>query len=176
MFSVDWYACDIVMPSSLVYEPWYTTSLVDGTKNSARYVPVSSRITNDHSAISPSMNDQWSGKTFRIRTRTPRAPWNLSSSHPPTPLSAFGIFTAFVAHPRSQKLGPTGCVKSLAAARYPSQSTVSGSCGSGRGAGPKITLAPFVASNVDWWHGHRMWCVVCSYSATGQPTCVQILE
>ena len=22
MFSVDWYACDIVMPSSLVYEPW----------------------------------------------------------------------------------------------------------------------------------------------------------
>ncbi len=22
MFSVDWYACDIVMPSSLAYEPW----------------------------------------------------------------------------------------------------------------------------------------------------------
>ena len=36
MFSVDWYACDIVMPSSLAYEPRYTTSLVDGTKNSAR--------------------------------------------------------------------------------------------------------------------------------------------
>ena len=53
---------------------------------------------------------------------------------------------------------------------------VSGSWGSGRGAGPKITVAPVVASKVDWWHGHRMWCVVCSYSATGQPTCVQILE
>ena len=41
---------------------------------------------------------------------------------------------------------------------------------------PKMTSAPLAASKVDWWHGHRMWCVVCSYSATGQPTCVQILE
>src|SRR6202035_2662835 len=82
------------MPSSLVYEPWYTTTALDGLKNSARYVPVSSRITNDQSAISPSMNDQWSGKTFLIRTRTPLAPWNRSSSHPPTPETAGGIFTA----------------------------------------------------------------------------------
>ena len=44
------------------------------------------------------------------------------------------------------------------------------------GAGPNSTSAPRGASNVDWWHGHRMWCVVCSYSAAGQPTCVQILE
>src|SRR3984893_7985049 len=94
MFSVDWYACDIERPSSLVYEPWYTTTALDGSKNSARYVPVSSRITNDHSAISPSMKDQWSGKTSRIRTRTPLAPWNRSSSHPPTPETAGGIFTA----------------------------------------------------------------------------------
>src|ERR1700751_445998 len=94
MFSVDAYACDIEIPSSLAYEPWYTTSCADGTKNSARYVPVSSRITKDHSAISPSMNVQWSGKTFRIRTRTPRAPWNLSSNHPPTPSRAAGILTA----------------------------------------------------------------------------------
>jgi len=90
MFSVDWYACDIVMPSSLAYEPWYTTGAVDGTKNSARYVPVSSKITNDHSAISPSMNDQWSGKTFRNATRQPRAAWNRSSSQPPSPLTASG--------------------------------------------------------------------------------------
>ena len=76
---------------------------------------MSSRITKDQSAISPSMNDQWSGKTFFIRTRTPLAPWNLSSSHPPTPSRAGGILTGVVAHPRSQKLGPTGCVKSLAA-------------------------------------------------------------
>src|ERR1700733_1177771 len=82
------------MPSSLVYEPWYTTGAADGLKNSARYGPVSSRITNDQSAISPSMKDQWSGKTFRIRTRTPLAPWNRSSSHPPTPETAGGIFTA----------------------------------------------------------------------------------
>src|SRR5262249_58578923 len=56
------------------------------------------------------------------------------------------------------------------------ESTASGSCGSGRGAGPKITVAPVEASNVDWWQGHRMWCVVCSYSATGHPTWVQIFE
>src|ERR1700730_16591389 len=78
------------MPSSLVYEPWYTTGAVDGLKKSARYVPVSSRITNDHSAISPSMNVQWSGKTLRISVRTPRAPPNRSSSQPPTPLTARG--------------------------------------------------------------------------------------
>ena len=78
---------------------------------------MSSRITKDHSAISPSMNDQWSGKTFFISTRTPLAPWNLSSSHPPTPSSARGDLDRVVAHPRSQKLGPTGWVKSLAATR-----------------------------------------------------------
>ncbi len=85
MFSVDSYASLIRMPLSLVYEPWYTTSFMDGTKNSERKVPVSSRTTKDHSAISPSMNDQWSGNTFRMSTRKPRAPWNLSSSHPPVP-------------------------------------------------------------------------------------------
>jgi len=42
----------------LVYVPWYTTSFIDGTKNSASQVPVSSKMTNDHNAISPSMNDQ----------------------------------------------------------------------------------------------------------------------
>ena len=51
-----------------------------------------------------------------------------------------------------------------------------GSWGSGRAAGPKMTWAPFGASNVDWWHGQRMWCVVCSYSEAGQPTWVQIFE
>ena len=121
---------------------------MDGTKNSDRKVPVSSRMTNDHSAISPSRNDQWSGNTFRISTRNPRAPWNLSSSHPPAPVRAFGNVKV-VAHPRSQKLGPTGWVKSLFDTRYPCESTVIGSCGSGRGAGPKITVAPVDASKVD---------------------------
>ena len=54
-----------------------------------------------------------------------------------------------IAHPRSQKLGPTGWVKSLFDTRNPCESTVSGSCGSGRGAGPKITVAPVDASKVD---------------------------
>ncbi len=63
---------------------------------------------------------------------------------------------------RSQKLGPTGSVKSLRATRYPSASTVMGSWGSGRAAGPKMTLAPSVTSNCDWWQGHSRWCVCCS--------------
>jgi len=37
------------------------TSVIDGTKNSDRNVPVSSRMTKEYSAISPSRNDQWSG-------------------------------------------------------------------------------------------------------------------
>ncbi len=42
------------------------TSPMLGLNQSVRKVPVSSRTTKDHSAISPSMKDQWSGKTLRI--------------------------------------------------------------------------------------------------------------
>ena len=46
-----------------------------GSNHSVRNVPVSSRITKLHSAISPSMNDQWSGKTLRscVFIAVPRA-------------------------------------------------------------------------------------------------------
>src|SRR6516162_2524982 len=78
-------------------------------KKNDRNVPVSSRMTNDHSAISPSRNDQWSGKTFRRNTRSPRAPWNLSSSHDPVPLSALGISTvSLTARLPSSPLPETG--------------------------------------------------------------------
>src|SRR5215217_8990274 len=36
-----------------------------GVNHSVRNTPVSSRMMKLHSAISPSMNDQWSGKTLR---------------------------------------------------------------------------------------------------------------
>jgi hypothetical protein len=36
-----------------------------GLNHSDRKTPVSSRTTKLHSAISPSMNDQWSGNTLR---------------------------------------------------------------------------------------------------------------
>src|SRR3954470_10516249 len=36
-----------------------------GVNQRVRNTPVSSRTTKLHSAISPSMNDQWSGKTLR---------------------------------------------------------------------------------------------------------------
>ena len=43
----------------------YSTSAIDGLNHSDKNTPVSSKITKLHSAISPSMNDQWSGKTLR---------------------------------------------------------------------------------------------------------------
>ena len=38
-----------------------------GTNQNVRNVPVSSRMTSEYIAISPSMKDQWSGKTFFSR-------------------------------------------------------------------------------------------------------------
>ena len=85
-----------------------------------------------------------------------------------------GAVVALIRAPRSS--GRPAARKSLTATRLPSASTVIGSCGSDRAAGPKMTLPSSDRSKVDWWHGHSMWCVCCSYSATGQPTWVQILE
>ncbi len=45
--------------------PWYVDSDMLGTNQNVRNTPVRSRTTKLHSAISPSMNDQWSGKTLR---------------------------------------------------------------------------------------------------------------
>src|SRR3990170_3408593 len=53
------------MPRSGAYEPWYLTSAMLGSNHRVRNTPVSSRTTKLHSAISPSMKDQWSGKTLR---------------------------------------------------------------------------------------------------------------
>ena len=78
--------------------------------------------------------------------------------------------------PFSQKPGPTASTKSLAATKYPSSSSSIGSWGSGRVAGPKTGNMPSYRLNCDWWHGHNTRPVCCSYSETGQPTCVQILE
>jgi hypothetical protein len=65
MPSVEAYASDIVTPFSGTYEPLYTTSVMLGLKKNVRKVPVSSSTMKLYSAISPSMNDQWSGKTLR---------------------------------------------------------------------------------------------------------------
>ena len=45
--------------------PWYVDSDMLGTNQNVRNTPVSSRTTKLHNAISPSMNDQWSGNTLR---------------------------------------------------------------------------------------------------------------
>jgi len=51
-----------------------------GMKYSVKKTPVTIRIRNDKSAISPSMNDQWSGKILSMNVRPPRARPKRSSS------------------------------------------------------------------------------------------------
>src|SRR5690348_16111650 len=63
-----------------------------GLNHSVRKTPVRSRITKLHSAISPSMNDQWSGKTLRsgisllVLARPSR-----SSAHVAAPAALLGL-------------------------------------------------------------------------------------
>ncbi len=52
---------------------------------------------------------------------------------------------------------------------WPWSFSPSGSCGSGRAAGPKIGRAPSSTANVDWWHGHSSRPEFAWYSPTGQP-------
>src|SRR5690349_7214968 len=67
-----------------------------GLNHRVRNVPVSSRTTKLHSAISPSMNDQWSGKTLRICFLASVASPTRSSSQLATPPMRFG-FAVFAA-------------------------------------------------------------------------------
>ena len=60
------------------------TWLAEGTKKSARKMPVASSTTKEYKAISPSMKDQWSGKILSRKTRPPLATPNRSSSSPTT--------------------------------------------------------------------------------------------
>ena len=85
------------------------TSTIDGLNQSVRNVPDSSRMMKLYSAISPSMNDQWSGKTllrffFEPLVEPRRSSTKRGGAAPPA------LFDH--AHPRSQKLGPTGSAKS----------------------------------------------------------------
>src|SRR5215210_4178994 len=98
-----------------------------GLNQSVRNTPVSRSTTKLHSAISPSMNDQWSGKTLRICFLAPVAMPTRSSAQLATAPTLDGLagVLAFLAargvilmrQPRSQKLGPTGALKSLVAIR-----------------------------------------------------------
>jgi len=48
-------------------------SAIEGSKNRARYTPETIRMMKLYSAISPSRNDQWVGKTLLIWRRMPPA-------------------------------------------------------------------------------------------------------
>ncbi len=111
------------------------SSVMLGWKNNVRNVPVSSKMMNEYRAISPSRNDQWSGKTFRSRYADALGP-----GEPVVQPAADALEPALDAHDRSQKLGPTASWKSLCATRNPCASVVIGSCGSGRVGRPEQDL------------------------------------
>jgi hypothetical protein len=51
-----------------------------GSKKKVRKIPVSTRMTKQYRAISPSMNDQWSGKALSSVLRANRDAPSRSSS------------------------------------------------------------------------------------------------
>src|SRR3954452_8237183 len=62
-----------------------------GLNHSVRNTPVRSRMTKLHSAISPSMKDQWSGKTLRICFLVAVARPSRSSAHVAAPAALLGL-------------------------------------------------------------------------------------
>ncbi len=70
-----------------------------GTNQRVRNTPVSSRTTKLHRATSPSMNDQWSGKTLRICFFMAVARPRRSSAQLATAPTLLG-FCAVAAEPR----------------------------------------------------------------------------
>src|SRR4051812_49919916 len=64
-----------------------------GLNHSVRNTPVSSRMTKLHSAISPSMKDQWSGKTLRICFLVAVARPSRSSAQVAAPAALVGLRT-----------------------------------------------------------------------------------
>src|SRR5690242_20638250 len=65
-----------------------------GLNHSVRKTPVSSRMTKLHRAISPSMKDQWSGKTLRICFLVAVAMPRRSSAQVATAAAGFGLAAA----------------------------------------------------------------------------------
>ncbi len=72
-------------------------------------------MMNEYSAISPSRNDQWSGKTLLSSRRSGVAAWNRSSSCSPVAAGSLArsilrrrLDVCSLIHGRSQKPGPTG--------------------------------------------------------------------
>src|SRR6059036_3044222 len=53
---------------------------MDGSKKNVRKVPDRRRMTNEYSATSPNMNDQWSGNTLRPNSRRMPEPPTRSST------------------------------------------------------------------------------------------------
>src|SRR6266508_359867 len=102
MSSVEAYASDMCRPLSIEYEPWYSTSVIDGLNQKVRNVPDSSRMMKLYSAISPSMNDQWSGKTLRSACLNPDLPMPSRSSRYLTGGANLVAMSAFSSFPEAR--------------------------------------------------------------------------
>ena len=165
--------------------PGTPTPTCSGTNQNVRNMPVSSSTTNDHSAISPSMKDQWSGKTLRQvlpRQRGQAEPVVGPAGHgaglvrllaPSRRCRGWcrrscwcpGTWSASLPETRPDGLGRSRAGPPGSRRRPRSVS----SCGSGRAAGPNSTRPASARSKVDWWHGQSRWWVVRSFSEIGQP-------
>src|ERR671918_1294007 len=67
-----------------------------GMNQNVRKVPDRSRTMKLHSAISPSRNDQWSGKTLRPNVLTRVARRTSSSSHFTGPAAALPVLVSWI--------------------------------------------------------------------------------
>ena len=174
-----------------------------GLNHSVRKTPLRSRTTKLHSAISPSMKDQWSGKTLRRFFLATVARPRRSSAQLATAPARLGflavaavelvVATLLVSMLMTGYSGPGSFARAGLGVALPVAGSdgfeevalghqvavvvdLSGSCGRARAAGPKTTLAASARSNVDWWQGQSRWWVFRSLREIGQPTWVQILE
>lgn len=82
------------------------TSRVEGSKKKDRYEPVTNKMMNEYSVISPSMNDQWSGKTL-LNCRLANLAMPSRSSSQRDVLDSTYASSIFL-RPRFQNPGPIG--------------------------------------------------------------------
>ena len=120
-------------------EPKSETIVVEGSYRRPRKTPVTTRVTKQYSASSPSRKVGWVGKVL-----TRNFALNLLSSS----LSSNQVKTRMGVTSPHDTCGPTGPVNWLVKTSVPSFATLMPICASGIGAGPLKTLAPRAGSKM----------------------------
>src|SRR5881398_2634915 len=90
-----------------------------GLNHNVKNVPVNNKTTKLHNAISPNMNDQWSGNTFRICFLLTAARPVRSSTQAATRAGAPSVGTTAARRPA--RVGTSAAIDSLTASRHGEQ-------------------------------------------------------